>query len=176
MCSPMRLMLVQLICFLLREVVKLNTLVVFSVLAAGATGGVALGQTTQAASTTMANELPNPDKEFVQAASMASSRKIDASQWFLASAIRYLPYLLFPDFSTSSRSLRAAWSRSCNPQSSRISCCGAYRAMNAAALNFYGTVKRDGTRKAAVETRCRRVPCSLPRFLRAPQDRVILSS
>ena len=31
-------------------------------------------------------------------------------------------------------------------------CCGAYRAMNAAALNFYETVKRDGTQKAAVET------------------------
>ncbi|WP_322013757.1 methylisocitrate lyase [Paraburkholderia sp. J12] len=31
-------------------------------------------------------------------------------------------------------------------------CCGAYRAMNAAALNFYETVKRDGTQKAAVAT------------------------
>ena len=31
-------------------------------------------------------------------------------------------------------------------------CCGAYRAMNAAALNFYETVKRDGTQKAAVGT------------------------
>jgi methylisocitrate lyase len=31
-------------------------------------------------------------------------------------------------------------------------CCGAYRAMNAAALNFYETVKRDGTQKATVET------------------------
>ncbi|MGI4855796.1 MAG: methylisocitrate lyase [Janthinobacterium lividum] len=31
-------------------------------------------------------------------------------------------------------------------------CCGAYRAMNAAALNFYETVKRDGTQKAAVDT------------------------
>lgn len=31
-------------------------------------------------------------------------------------------------------------------------CCGAYRAMNAAALNFYETVKRDGTPKAAVST------------------------
>ncbi|MCY0385800.1 methylisocitrate lyase [Robbsia sp. Bb-Pol-6] len=31
-------------------------------------------------------------------------------------------------------------------------CCGAYRAMNAAALNFYETVKRDGTQKAAVHT------------------------
>ncbi|WP_042265207.1 methylisocitrate lyase [Paraburkholderia heleia] len=31
-------------------------------------------------------------------------------------------------------------------------CCGAYRAMNAAALNFYETVKRDGTQKAAVPT------------------------
>jgi methylisocitrate lyase len=31
-------------------------------------------------------------------------------------------------------------------------CCGAYRAMNAAALNFYETVRRDGTQKAAVET------------------------
>ncbi|WP_321866930.1 methylisocitrate lyase [Paraburkholderia tropica] len=31
-------------------------------------------------------------------------------------------------------------------------CCGAYRAMNAAALNFYETVKRDGTQKTAVST------------------------
>jgi methylisocitrate lyase len=31
-------------------------------------------------------------------------------------------------------------------------CCGAYRAMNAAALDFYETVKRDGTQKAAIET------------------------
>ncbi|WP_109484256.1 methylisocitrate lyase [Paraburkholderia sp. C35] len=31
-------------------------------------------------------------------------------------------------------------------------CCGAYRAMNAAALNFYETVLRDGTQKAAVPT------------------------
>ncbi|MEJ2768704.1 methylisocitrate lyase [Mycetohabitans sp. B46] len=31
-------------------------------------------------------------------------------------------------------------------------CCGAYRAMNAAALNFYQTVLRDGTQKAAVQT------------------------
>jgi methylisocitrate lyase len=31
-------------------------------------------------------------------------------------------------------------------------CCGAYRAMNAAALNFYETVMRDGTQKAAVST------------------------
>ncbi|SIO53371.1 methylisocitrate lyase [Paraburkholderia phenazinium] len=31
-------------------------------------------------------------------------------------------------------------------------CCGAYRAMNAAALNFYETVKRDGTQKAAIGT------------------------
>jgi methylisocitrate lyase len=31
-------------------------------------------------------------------------------------------------------------------------CCGAYRAMNAAALNFYDTLKRDGTQKAAVPT------------------------
>ncbi len=31
-------------------------------------------------------------------------------------------------------------------------CCGAYRAMNKAALNFYETVRRDGTQKAAVAT------------------------
>jgi methylisocitrate lyase len=31
-------------------------------------------------------------------------------------------------------------------------CCGAYRAMNAAALNFYETLQRDGTQKAAVST------------------------
>src|SRR5476649_1231160 len=31
-------------------------------------------------------------------------------------------------------------------------CCGAYRAMNKAALNFYATVRRDGTQKAAVPT------------------------
>ncbi|WP_321871687.1 methylisocitrate lyase [Burkholderia ubonensis] len=31
-------------------------------------------------------------------------------------------------------------------------CCGAYRAMNKAALNFYETLRRDGTQKAAVQT------------------------
>ncbi|MGK8195945.1 methylisocitrate lyase [Burkholderia cepacia] len=31
-------------------------------------------------------------------------------------------------------------------------CCGAYRAMNRAALNFYETLRRDGTQKAAVPT------------------------
>ncbi len=31
-------------------------------------------------------------------------------------------------------------------------CCGAYRAMNKAALNFYQTVRRDGTQKAALPT------------------------
>ena len=31
-------------------------------------------------------------------------------------------------------------------------CCGAYRAMNKAAFNFYETVRRDGTQKAAVPT------------------------
>jgi methylisocitrate lyase len=31
-------------------------------------------------------------------------------------------------------------------------CCGAYRAMNKAALNFYATVRRDGTQQAAVAT------------------------
>lgn len=31
-------------------------------------------------------------------------------------------------------------------------CCGAYRAMNKAALNFYETTRRDGTQKAAVPT------------------------
>ena len=31
-------------------------------------------------------------------------------------------------------------------------CCGAYRAMNKAALNFYETVRRDGTQKAVVQT------------------------
>ncbi|HEY6942309.1 methylisocitrate lyase [Dokdonella sp.] len=31
-------------------------------------------------------------------------------------------------------------------------CCGAYRAMNKAALGFYETVRRDGTQKAAVPT------------------------
>lgn len=31
-------------------------------------------------------------------------------------------------------------------------CCGAYRAMNKAALEFYETVRRDGTQKAAVPT------------------------
>jgi methylisocitrate lyase len=29
-------------------------------------------------------------------------------------------------------------------------CCGAYRAMNKAALGFYETVRRDGTQKAVV--------------------------
>ncbi|MET5013460.1 methylisocitrate lyase, partial [Burkholderia pseudomallei] len=33
-----------------------------------------------------------------------------------------------------------------------LSCCGAYRARNKAALNFYETVRRDGTQKAAVPT------------------------
>jgi predicted outer membrane protein len=37
-------------------------------------------QDTQAASTTSANDLPSPDKEFVQAASMSSSTEIDASK------------------------------------------------------------------------------------------------
>jgi putative membrane protein len=41
--------------------------------------GVSLAQ-TQAASTTSANDLPSPDKEFVQAASMSSSTEIDASK------------------------------------------------------------------------------------------------
>ena len=31
-------------------------------------------------------------------------------------------------------------------------CCGAYRAMNKAALNFYETVRRDGTQKAIIDT------------------------
>lgn len=31
-------------------------------------------------------------------------------------------------------------------------CCGAYRAMNKAALNFYQTVRREGTQKAIVDT------------------------
>jgi methylisocitrate lyase len=31
-------------------------------------------------------------------------------------------------------------------------CCGAYRAMNKAALNFYETVRRDGTQKGIVDT------------------------
>jgi len=31
-------------------------------------------------------------------------------------------------------------------------CCGAYRAMNQAALNVYETIRRDGTQKAAVPT------------------------
>lgn len=31
-------------------------------------------------------------------------------------------------------------------------CCGAYRAMNAAALNFYETVRREGTQKNVVDT------------------------
>ena len=31
-------------------------------------------------------------------------------------------------------------------------CCGAYRAMNKAALNFYETVRRDGTQKSIIDT------------------------
>jgi methylisocitrate lyase len=31
-------------------------------------------------------------------------------------------------------------------------CCGAYRAMNKAALNFYETVRREGTQKSIVDT------------------------
>ena len=33
-----------------------------------------------------------------------------------------------------------------------LDCCGAYRAMNKAALNFYETVRRDGTQKHIVDT------------------------
>ena len=33
-----------------------------------------------------------------------------------------------------------------------LDCCGAYRAMNKAALNFYETVRREGTQKSIVET------------------------
>jgi putative membrane protein len=40
----------------------------------------AQAQESQAASTTAANNLPNPDKEFIQAASMSSSTEIDASK------------------------------------------------------------------------------------------------
>jgi putative membrane protein len=40
----------------------------------------AQAQDSQAASTTAANNLPNPDKDFVQAASMSSSTEIDASK------------------------------------------------------------------------------------------------
>ena len=31
-------------------------------------------------------------------------------------------------------------------------CCGAYRAMNKAALNFYQTVRREGTQKGIIDT------------------------
>ena len=31
-------------------------------------------------------------------------------------------------------------------------CCGAYRAMNKAALNFYETVRREGTQKNIIAT------------------------
>ncbi len=31
-------------------------------------------------------------------------------------------------------------------------CCGAYRAMNKAALNFYETVRREGTQKGIIDT------------------------
>ena len=31
-------------------------------------------------------------------------------------------------------------------------CCGAYRAMNKAALNFYETVRREGTQKNIIDT------------------------
>ena len=41
---------------------------------------LASAQSTQAASTTMANDLPAQDKAFVQAASMSSSTEIDASK------------------------------------------------------------------------------------------------
>src|SRR5882757_10338574 len=44
-----------------------------------AAAGVTFAQ-TQAASTTAANDLPSPDKQFVQAASMSSSTEIDASE------------------------------------------------------------------------------------------------
>jgi putative membrane protein len=48
-------------------------------LVALAAAGVTFAQ-TQAASTTAANDLPSPDKQFVQAASMSSSTEIDASK------------------------------------------------------------------------------------------------
>ncbi|HEX5339254.1 MAG TPA: methylisocitrate lyase [Gammaproteobacteria bacterium] len=34
----------------------------------------------------------------------------------------------------------------------QLLCCGAYRAMNKAALNFYTTVRRDGTQKNVIDT------------------------
>jgi putative membrane protein len=54
--------------------------VMFSIAAVLAAPGWAHAQNTQAASTTSANDLPSPDKEFVQAASMSSSTEIDASK------------------------------------------------------------------------------------------------
>ena len=41
---------------------------------------LAQAQTTQAASVTAANDLPQPDKDFVQAASKSSSTEIDAAK------------------------------------------------------------------------------------------------
>ena len=54
--------------------------VMFSIAALLAAPVFAQDQSTQAASTTSANDLPSPDKEFVQAASMSSSTEIDASK------------------------------------------------------------------------------------------------
>ena len=56
----------------------MKTFIVTVALSAFAGPSIAFAQ-TQAASTTSANNLPSPHKEFVQAASMSSSTEIDAS-------------------------------------------------------------------------------------------------
>jgi predicted outer membrane protein len=61
-------------------IMKVNSIVIALALTAFGSVEACLAQTTQAASTTSANQLPNPDKEFVQAASMSSSTEIDAAK------------------------------------------------------------------------------------------------
>src|ERR1700709_1702379 len=59
---------------------KTHTLAIPAILF-GLLGSTAcLAQRTQAASTTAANSLTSPDKEFVQAASMSSSTEVDAAK------------------------------------------------------------------------------------------------
>jgi putative membrane protein len=58
----------------------MKVLAISAALIAALSGSTIAFAQTQAASTTSANDLPSPDKEFVQAASMSSSTEIDASK------------------------------------------------------------------------------------------------
>jgi putative membrane protein len=59
---------------------KANPIWIALAISALGAGQSCMAQATQAASTTSANELPSPDKDFVQAASMSSSMEIDAAK------------------------------------------------------------------------------------------------